>query len=151
MAILRVVSESNVETVRRVYEAFALRADDRAREEAVVSQWHEDGRWYPLLLGGGALEGAVYVGHEGLRRFTRERADEAWSEVTVELLEVSEMSENCVLAHPRLTTVGESSGVRLQTETWAVFTLRDHKVVEARAFADRSAALAYCSERETTA
>jgi ketosteroid isomerase-like protein len=139
------MTDGNVETVRRIYEAFGHRTDDGVRDEAVLSQWHEDARWYPLLLGGGALEGAVYEGHEGLRRFARDQADEAWADLSVELLDVRELSEDRVLAHPRLTVVGESSGARLQTETWAVFTFRDRKVVEGRVFADEAAALAYAS------
>jgi ketosteroid isomerase-like protein len=143
------VAESNVETVRRVYDAFAQRDDDVVREEAVISQWHEDGRFYPLMLGGGALEGAVYEGHEGLRRFTRELADESWSEVTVELLDVQQLPGDRVLAHPRVTAVGESSGARVQTDTWAVFTFRDGKILEGRVFADQAAALAYGCEQRT--
>jgi ketosteroid isomerase-like protein len=142
-----VVPDSNVEVVRRAYGAFAQRTDDRVREDSVVSHWHKDARWYPLMLGGGALEGAVYEGHEGIRRFTREQADEAWSEVNIELLEVRALGDELVLAHPRLTTVGESSGVRVQAETWAVFTLRDHKIIEGRVFADEASALAYGAER----
>jgi ketosteroid isomerase-like protein len=142
-AILRVVAGNNVETVRRVYEAFAQRSDEVVREDALLSQWHEDGRFYPLLLGGGALEGAVYEGHEGLRRFARELADESWSEVTVELLDVREMPRDRVLAHPRVTAVGESSGAPVQTDSWAVFTFHDGKIIEGRVFADEAAALAY--------
>jgi ketosteroid isomerase-like protein len=144
-----VVAGSNIETVRRVYEAFSRRADDVLREEGVVSQWHEDGRFYPLMLGGGALEGAVYEGHEGLRRFARELADESWSELTVELLEVRELPRDRVLAHPRVTAVGESSGARVQTDTWAVFTFQDGKILEGRVFADEAAALAYGCQQET--
>jgi ketosteroid isomerase-like protein len=138
-----VVAGSNIETVRRIYEAFSRRTDAVVREEALVSQWHEDGRWYPLILGGGALEGAVYEGHDGLRRFARELADESWSEVTVELLDARRMPGNRVLAHPRLTAVGERSGARVQTDTWAVFTFRGAKILEGRVFADEAAALAY--------
>jgi hypothetical protein len=136
----------NLEVVRRAYEAFAQRADDRVREEAVVEQWHSEGRWYPMILGGGALEGAVFVGHEGIRRFAREQADEAWADVEVELLDVRELDADRVLAHPRLTAIGERSGVRVQTETWALFTLREHKLIEGRVFADERSALAYARE-----
>jgi ketosteroid isomerase-like protein len=101
------------------------------------------------MLGGGALEGAVYEGHKGLRRFARELADESWSEVTIELLDVRELGKDRVLAHPRLTAVGESSGLRLQTDTWAVFTFRDGKILEGRVFTDEVAALVYGCEQGT--
>jgi hypothetical protein len=58
------------------------------------------------MLGGGALEGTVYEGHEGIRTGTREQADEAWSEISVELLELRVLDAQHVLACPRLTTVG---------------------------------------------
>jgi ketosteroid isomerase-like protein len=141
------VPDSNVEVVRRAYEAFAQRADDRVREASVLTHWHRDARWYPLMLGGGALEGTVYEGHDGIRRFTREQADEAWSKVSVDLLELRVLDAECVLARPRLTTVGQSSGVRVHAETWAIFTLRHHKIIEGRVFVDEASALAYHAER----
>jgi ketosteroid isomerase-like protein len=136
------VPDGNVEIVRDVYEAFAQRADRRVREDSVPTHWHPDARWYPLMLGGGALEGTVYEGHEGIRTGTREQADEAWSEISVELLELRVLDAQHVLACPRLTTVGQSSGVRVHAETCAVFTLLNRKIIEGRVFVDEASALA---------
>jgi ketosteroid isomerase-like protein len=135
------VSQRNVEIVQRVFEMFARRGDKRLEEE-VLALWHDDARWYPLLLGGGALEGVVYEGHEGVLRFLREQADEGWSEVRSDPVELRELDENRVLAHVHVSAVGAHSGARVGADTWFTFTLRDRKVVEARVFADEAAALA---------
>jgi ketosteroid isomerase-like protein len=136
------MSEANVEIVRRVYETFAQRGDPHIRQKAVADLWHEDARFYPLLLGGGALEGAVYEGHEGLLRFY-EQADDTWSALTLESVELRDLDQSRVLALVRWSAVGEGSGAGVSAEAWVVFALRDEKIIEARTFAAEANALNY--------
>jgi hypothetical protein len=103
-------------------------------------------RWYPLLLGGGALEALVYEGHRGMPRFVAGQADEAWSEVAAELIEVHDLDANRVLAHTRLTAVGEASGAKVAQVTSVVFTCREGKLTEGRTSASEGEALAYASD-----
>jgi ketosteroid isomerase-like protein len=135
---------SNVEIVRRAFDVFARRGEPGGHD-AIAELWHDDARFYPLILGEGALEGAVYEGHEGILRFFREEADRAWSELTVELVELRELDESRVLAHARPSAVGERSRARVSADTWFVLTVRDEKIVEARVFAAEAEALAYDS------
>jgi ketosteroid isomerase-like protein len=141
------VVRTNVETTRRVFEAFAQRGEPSVRQQVVAELWHEDARWYPLMLGGGTLEGAVYEGHEGILKFFGEQADESFSEVSVELLELRDLDERRVLAHTRLSAVGKRSGASVVADTWVLVTLRDEKVLEGRAFADEAGALAHDRKR----
>jgi ketosteroid isomerase-like protein len=124
---------------------FARRGEARLEEE-VLALWHDDARWYPLLLGGGALEGLIYEGHEGVLRFLREQADEGWSEVRSDPVELRDVDENRVLAHVRVSAVGAHSGASVGADTWFIFRLRDQKIVEARVFADEAGATAAIAE-----
>ena len=137
------MSEANVQIVRRVYETFAHRGDPRIRGNAVADLWHEDARLYPLLLGGGALEGTVYEGHKGILRFYSEKADDAWSDLSFELVELRDLDENRVLAHLRWHAVGAGSGAGVTSDVWDVFTLRDEKVIESRGFGEEARALGH--------
>ena len=141
------VPEGNVEIVRRVFEMFARRKRPGLdQEEVVAALWHDDARWYPLLRGGGALERVVYEGREGLLRFLREQADEGWSEVKSDPREIRNVDKDQVLVHVRVSAVGAHSGARVGADTWFVFTLRDHKVAEARVFGDEAGAIAAIAE-----
>jgi ketosteroid isomerase-like protein len=137
-----VTHSPNVETVRRIYELFAQRRETRARDE-IEELWHTDARFYPLLVGEGALEGAVYKGHEGLRRFLRDRADRGWAELSTDVVELRELNEHRLLAHVHTRAIGELSGARVEANTWQVWTVRAGKVVEGRVFADEAQALAH--------
>lgn len=132
----------NVEIVRRAFEGFTRRGEPGG-QDVIAEVWHQDARFYPLILGEGALEGAVYEGHEGILRFSREQADRAWSELAVELLELHELDQSRVLAHARVNAVGEVSGARVGADTWFMITLREQRIVEARVFADEAEALSY--------
>ena len=133
---------SNVEIVRRALDNFARRGEPGDDDE-LAELWRDDARFYPLILGEGALEGAVYEGHAGLLRFAREQADEPWSELTSEVLELRELAGSRVLAHARLSAVGEASGARVAADTWLIFVLREEKIIEGRVFANAAEALAY--------
>jgi len=137
------MSQANVEIVRRVYETFAQRGEPRIRQDAVADLWHEDARLYPWLLGGGALEGTVYEGHKGILRFYSEKADDTWSDLRFELVELRDLDQNRVLAHLRWRAVGAGSGAGVSSDVWDVFTLRDEKVIESRAFGDEARALGH--------
>jgi ketosteroid isomerase-like protein len=137
-----VTDSANIETVRRVYEQFARRREPQARDE-VAELWHTSARFYPLLVGEGALEGAVYDGHEGLRTFLGDRADRGWSELSADVLELRELDDSRVLAHVRTRAVGEASGARVEADTWHLWTVQAGKVAEGRVFADEAEALAH--------
>ena len=56
----------------------------RAAIDAWISAWDEQAEFYPLRA---RLEGHAYHGHDGLRRFVAEMAEE-WEEVRFEVDEI---------------------------------------------------------------
>src|SRR5687767_6906418 len=90
----RAMSQENVEIVREVYEA-AARGDSAAvfalYDPAV--QWDASRAPMPRLIGGGR----VFHGHDGLRRFFRER-NAIWGEIEDVPKELIDAGEDVVSA-----------------------------------------------------
>jgi ketosteroid isomerase-like protein len=125
------MSKENVEIVRGVHRAFNGRD-----VEAIVAVWDEQAEFMPVMS---ALEGAVYLGHEGLRRWMQE-VDEDWDVFEAHGDEYRDLGD-AVLALGRWHARGRASGIVLdvQTAAWLV-RLRDGKVVWYRTFSDRAEA-----------
>ena len=129
------MSEENVEIVRQVYEAAARR--DTA---AVLALYDPEVEWdvsrSPLarLVGEG-----VYHGHEGLRRFFRAYHD-AWENVRYEPEELIDAGDHVIsVDHERGR--GRASGVDVELTQYAVWTIREDKVVRGVWFPARDEAL----------
>ena len=76
------MSQENVEIVRRLMDA--LDAEDEA---GFLEPWAEECEFFSVT--GGQIDGEPYRGHDGLRRYWRERSD-AWSELRVDLERILE-------------------------------------------------------------
>jgi ketosteroid isomerase-like protein len=74
------MSQENVETIRRVHQAWE--ADDL---EAFLAELHPDVEWHPSIEP--ALEGraTTYHGHEGVRRAWVEYRGEAFGRLTAQI------------------------------------------------------------------
>src|SRR5215217_2470619 len=68
------MSRENADVVRRLVEAF--NAQDADAAYAILK---DDAGWRPAYTGGGTVEGAVYRGHPGFRRYL-EDLSETWGE-----------------------------------------------------------------------
>src|SRR5919197_3675317 len=122
------MSQANVEIVRGVHEAF-----NRRDVDAILAVWDQDAEFRPVMS---ALEGAVYHGHEGLRRWMRE-VDQDWDVFEAHGEEYRDLGDK-VLALGRWHARGRASGIVLDVQTAAwVARLRDGKVVWYRTFTDR--------------
>jgi ketosteroid isomerase-like protein len=125
------MSQANVEIVRGVHEAF-----NRRDVDAILAVWDEDAEFRPVMS---ALEGGVYHGHEGLRRWMRE-VDQDWDVFEAHGEEYRDLGDK-VLALGRWHARGRASGIVLDVQTAAwVARLRDGKVVWYRTFTDRDEA-----------
>ena len=130
------MSQENVQIVRGVYEAAARRdgASVMALYDAEV-EWDVSRSPMARLVGGG-----VYHGHEGLSRFFRAYHD-AWESVEYE-------PEEVIDAGPQVVTVdversrGRASGIVTDLTQYAVWTVRDRKIVRVVWFPTREEALA---------
>jgi ketosteroid isomerase-like protein len=78
------MSQENVEIARRSFEAFNARAIDE-----LIRVADPDSEWLSFRA---QLEGIVYRGHEGVRRFVRD-IDEEWQSYRIEPLEFHDRGE----------------------------------------------------------
>src|SRR2546421_1623966 len=110
------MSQDNVEIVRRSIEAFQRRQVDWC-----IELWDLEGEWIPAMAG--AVEGKVYRGHAGLRRYFDDFF-ESFSEVRLDELEFIDLG-NRVLALYRLRVRGHDSGVAADQAGATIFQLPD--------------------------
>jgi uncharacterized protein len=116
------MSQENVETVRRAYEAWE--ADDL---DAFLAQFHPDVEWHPSIEP--ALEGkaTTYKGHAGLRRAWAEYRGEAFGRLTIQVEEIRDLGAS-VLVLGRFTVSGRTTHIELDTEVGEFATFRDGKI-----------------------
>jgi ketosteroid isomerase-like protein len=137
------MSQEIVEIVRRIYEAAA--SDDSAAVFALYDpavEWDASQAPMPRLIGGGG----VLHGHDGLRRFFQER-NAIWGEiedVPKELIDAGEQVVSADIERGR----GRSSGVEVEMNQYAVWTIRNEKVVRVVWYPTRAEALAAASLSE---
>lgn len=132
----RAMSEKNIEIVRGIYEAAA--SDDSSAVYALYDpavEWDASRAPMPRLIGGGR----VFHGHDGLRRFFRER-NAVWGEIEDVPRELIDAGEHVVSVDTERGR-GRSSGVEAEMTQYAVWTIRKGKVVRVVWFPSRAEAL----------
>jgi ketosteroid isomerase-like protein len=134
---LDTMSAKDVETVRE-----GIAALNRGDEAAMVATLDADVELIPLRA---VLEGTVYRGHEGLRCWLRDMADD-WTQFEVRLQELRDLERGCVLVRATMHLRGRSSGVVLDAPAAWLCDMHDGKVRRIRFFADSDAALAAVDE-----
>jgi ketosteroid isomerase-like protein len=92
-------------------------------------------------------ETAPYVGHDGVLRWVRS-AQEGVGEFTVKADEIIDVDECRVLVVGRVCGEGRASGLLVEISLTTVFTLKDGRVVEARAYDTKADALEAVGLRE---
>jgi ketosteroid isomerase-like protein len=131
-----VTPQENVEIVRRVYEAV-----DRGDTEAVLAAYDSAVEWdFRESPFRDFLKEDVYRGHEGIRRFFRERYEEAWADIEDELVELVSAGED-VVSVVTSRGRGRASGVEVNLEHAGVWAIREGKVVRVTWVATRDEAL----------
>ena len=136
--ILLGMSQAPVEIVRAAFEAW-----NRDDLDALLGLWGEDSEFYPLRA---QLEGRPYRGHEGLRRFVGELAEE-WREVRFEVDELHETGEQ-VVGSGRFRARGRTSGVDLNVPLGVIGAVRNERIVYGRMFSDPADAFEIAGLRE---
>ena len=129
------VSEENLDVVRRIYDA-AARRDDVVPFEVYAEDiiWDMSNSRRALL----AMK-PVYHGHEGVRQYWRENLS-AFGAIDFEVEELIDAGDQ-VLAVIREREVGRASGVPVETTHLVVYTLTGGKVIQMQVFDDRQQAL----------
>ena len=90
------MSEESLEIMRAAFDAWYRQDDD-----AMLATWDEEAELYPLRA---QLEGRAYHGHDGVRRFMAELADD-WAEVRFDVDKIRDAGEQIV-------GIGPLSGTR---------------------------------------
>jgi ketosteroid isomerase-like protein len=93
------MSQENVEVVRRFLDAFNARDVD-----VLIRLSSEDCEWRPFRA---QLEGTVYRGHEGIRRFVSDMDDD-WERFRIDALEFHDR-------HERVAVIGRVNGRARET------------------------------------
>ena len=128
------MSEDNVEIVRRAFEAATRR--DAATVLALYDPDVEIDPRGPLahLIGAG-----IYRGVEGVRRFYR-AYNEAWRQIDYDVEELIDAGDHVVsVVKNRLR--GRGSGVEVERDIPAVWTVREGKILRVVFYATREDAL----------
>jgi ketosteroid isomerase-like protein len=129
-----VMSEENVEIVRRALDAFSR--SDRASVEPLL---HPDVEWRTVL---GPLLGVETVsGRDAVLRFGLQEIPDAFEDLRVEIEEVRDLGEGRVLLVARYLGRGRRSGVELDERISSIHRLRDGMIVSVRDYPSRREAL----------
>src|SRR5436190_15732541 len=132
------MSEEQVRIARAAFEAW-----NRGDFDALLRLWSEEAEFYPLRA---QLEVRPYDGHEGLRRFVAEIAEE-WRDVRFEIDELRDAGAH-VVGSGRFRARGRTSGLDLNVPLGVIGTVRNERIVYARMFSDPAEALKAAGLRE---
>lgn len=128
------MSQESVKLVRRLFEAGYRRDSATALalyDPAVV--------WDVSRLGGADFGAGVFHGHDGLRDWFREWYA-AWEDIGNHLDGLMDAGESVVSVHTQRGR-GRTSGVQVELEQYAVWTIRDGRIARVVWFPTRDEAL----------
>ena len=129
------MSQENVDVM-----AFAIETLNARNIEALDALCHEDVEWHPALSAGGAVEGAVYRGKDGMVRYLEE-VDAEFSEMRFEVEGFDPVGDDSVLYRGRMIARGAASGILLDAPLWGLWQMRDGKLFRGQAFLSEKDAL----------
>jgi ketosteroid isomerase-like protein len=129
------MSNENVELLRKAFSAYnaAFHSGDTS---AFLELVERDVEWHTST---GVMD-PVYRGHEELRRWMTEFY-ESWDELSVEPEEFIHVDPERVVVALRLRGRGKASGIDVDMLLYEVFSIREGKLVERRAFREKVPAL----------
>ena len=127
------MSQENVETVRRLYDAFARRDNEVPFEIYAPDIIWDVSRAMPEGVGG------LYRGHEAVREHFQDLLG-SFASIAFELKEITEVGD-CVLVGVHERYLGRASGAEVDRRHYALLRLRDGKVTQMVVYLDRADAL----------
>jgi ketosteroid isomerase-like protein len=129
------MSQENMETVRRIFEAVAHQDVDVLEFYDREIEFDFSRSTFASVAGT-----SLYRGHEGLREFFRER-HEVWEWMRDDLAEVIEAKDE-VITVVTVRGKGRGSGIDAEQTLFAVWTIQRGKATRVRWFDTRADALA---------
>jgi ketosteroid isomerase-like protein len=133
------MSQENVETIQRVYDAFNRHDLDHAAQ-----QLHPDCELYPALVGPG--QRSQYLGRDAAREFF-ELISDVWETMAVEAKRIIELPEGRILAVENWHIRGRD-GIEIDTELTDLYAFRDGLIIRVDGFRDRAKAFEATGLRE---
>jgi ketosteroid isomerase-like protein len=127
------MSQQDIETIRA-----GLAALNRRDVEGMLATLRPDVELVPVRA---VLEGSVYRGHEGLRRWLADMGED-WEDFRIDSHEVRDLDERRVLVVGHFHARGRSSRVTLDQPAAWVCEMDGGKVACMRFYADADAAIA---------
>lgn len=127
------MSRENVESVRRVYEAW-----NRDDMEALLREVDPNVELLPRL-GAAGVRATLYRGHEGVLAYRRD-VEEALGAIQVEVLSIEGFGDH-VLAHIRAHGQGSASGVQVEAEGCHLWTMAAGSAIRFATYERRDEAL----------
>jgi ketosteroid isomerase-like protein len=134
------MSRENVEIVRRSFEAFS-----RKDLDTVIEAWAEESEWRPAMAG--AVEGTVYRGRDGMRRYLEELFA-TFADVSPQDAEFTDLGDRVLLLY-RLTARGRDSDVVVDQPGAIVYDFRQGQIVSAQSYLSWDDARAAAASPET--
>jgi ketosteroid isomerase-like protein len=130
------MSQENVEIVRRAFQAFNERDVDE-----LVSLSTPDCEWRPFRA---QLEGMVYQGHEGVRRFVSDMDDD-WERYRIDPVDIHDRGGRVAVVG-RVRALGRGSSVEIDSSAGFVFGLSGARISRVTSHSNPDAALADLEE-----
>jgi ketosteroid isomerase-like protein len=130
----------NIELVRAGFDAFVRR--DRGWLPAHVEP---DVEWRPAL--GPLLSQEVYRGPDEVEHEIFDEIPSVLNDFTSEVLEVTEIDDERVLAIVNFKGIAASSGMQIEQVFGQIYTLRDGRVAAMHSYSNKEQALAAASAR----
>jgi ketosteroid isomerase-like protein len=125
------MSQENVEIVKEFTRRFAAGEDVTRKYFDPEIVWDTSASGLPSA--------SVYHGHQGVRRFFRDWLA-PWDDYEIEPSDCIDAGDAVVLVFRQAGT-GRGSGVRIERDFFAIYDLKDSKVVRFRLFESREQAL----------
>ena len=126
------MSQEDVDTIRTGLDAL-----NRRDVDGMLAKLQPDAEMVPLRA---VLEGTVYRGHDGLRQWLADMAED-WDDLRIETEELRDLQGGRVLVLGRFHARGKSSGVNLDQPAAWICEVAGGKMARIRFFADAAAAL----------
>ena len=119
---------------RRAWEAF-----NRQDYEALLELVHPDMEWRPAQ-GPGGIEGQVYLGRDGYRKWLYEDLPEVWENFHAEELEFADTGDGRVMISGYIAGKGRGSGAEIRVPFSQLGWARDGRIVRIDGFLTRDGA-----------
>jgi ketosteroid isomerase-like protein len=121
-----------METKTRDLIATGVAAFNAGDIDGMLAPFHPEVEFQPLRA---VLEGTIYRGHEGFRRWLEDMAED-WREFALETIDVSDLGGGRVLVHGRVRARGRASGVELEATGAWLCQMRDGLIARLRFYRD---------------